>query len=301
MTTTMKPTVHNPTNFQPTDYTILGYFDNQPPQPPMFADWSDPSVAEAFKAEREAWQQERQELFPKNNCYKCQHCGQGRVRYVVSAKHHQTGEHVCFGCDCVARLDFPDHQAFRAEKIRSKAADMLKRAKLEAKQKEFLKDRPELEARLKALFQRDPIHEKNAFAHSVSSNFWQYGHLSDKQIDCIMTSTDRDIQRAAEKAAEPKPELPVATGRRTVVGEILATKLVESDYGDTLKMLVREDDHNKVWGTVPSGLYDLVPVKEGEHQFRGTRVSFTATVEASRDDEHFGFYSRPTKPSLPLL
>ena len=91
-------------------------------------------------------------------------------------------------------------------------------------------------------------------------------------------------QRAAEQAELDAAER-CPTGRVEITGEILAIKLQESYYGDTLKMLVKDDRGFKVWGSIPSSL----------HASRGARVTFMAAVEPSRDDDKFGFYKRPTK------
>ena len=52
-------------------------------------------------------------------------------------------------------------------------------------------------------------------------------------------------------------------------------------------MLLKEESGNKLWGSVPSALIDQVEA--------GVKVSLTATVEKSRDDDHFGFFKRPSK------
>ena len=67
---------------------------------------------------------------------------------------------------------------------------------------------------------------------------------------------------------------------------MLTTKWQDSHFGITLKMLVRDDRGFKVWGTVPSSL----PNTES-----GDRVTFIAAVEASDDDETFGFFKRPRR------
>lgn len=94
---------------------------------------------------------------------------------------------------------------------------------------------------------------------------------------------DREAARAAEAAApaEPAPE-----GRVVVTGTVVGLKWQESQYGTTLKWTVRDDRGFRVWGTVPSAL--------GEVE-RGDRVTFTVTLERSRDDETFAFGKRPTK------
>lgn len=81
----------------------------------------------------------------------------------------------------------------------------------------------------------------------------------------------------------------VPTGRLVIEGVVLSKKSQESAYGTSWKMLV-EGDGWKVWGTVPESIFWEVE--------KGVRVRFTATVEASEDDEAFGFYKRPTKAEI---
>ena len=95
---------------------------------------------------------------------------------------------------------------------------------------------------------------------------------------------------------EADPTTPLVEGRRQVTGVILSTKWQDSQYGETLKMLVKEDDGNKVWGTVPTVLQNMTlstqyhdengmwqeieaPLPGG---LKGQAVVFTATVERSR-------------------
>ena len=90
----------------------------------------------------------------------------------------------------------------------------------------------------------------------------------------------KGAQEAEYEAAEPCP-----TGRVAITGDVLTTKLQEGYYGDTWKMLIKDDRGFKVWGSIPSSL-DVS---------RGDRVTFMAAVEPSEDDEKFGFFKRPTK------
>lgn len=90
-------------------------------------------------------------------------------------------------------------------------------------------------------------------------------------------------QEAERDAADPCP-----TGRVVITGEVLSTKLQESYYGSTWKMLVKDDRGFKVWGSIPSSL----------DASRGCRVTFTAAIEPSNDDDKFGFYKRPTKAEI---
>lgn len=268
-------TTHNPTNFQPQDYDILGYFDNQPPQ--YFWGMS----VEAYNAERAFWHKERDELFPEANCYRCQHCGNGNVRYVVAAVHKPTGKHVCFGDICVDRLGFANHDAFAAEKIRSKASDAAKRLRRETKAREFAAANGlDLEA-----FAKEP-HASNSFIQDVLAKLFRYGDLSPRQVEAIKQSAERAAKREQERAAQPAPSAPAPEGRVEVQGVILSIKWKDSDFsrfGGCFKMLVKLPTGAKVYGTAPSA-YDL---------HAGDEITFTATFERSQKDPFFGFYKRP--------
>ena len=111
------------------------------------------------------------------------------------------------------------------------------------------------------------------------------GTLSGPQVNCLRSLVDRIAQRASEREGA----LDCPTGRMTITGTVVSTKLVDSQYGPTLKMLIRHPDGWKVWGTVPRAI---------EEPAKGDTVTLTATVERSRDDAKFGFYSRPTGATL---
>ena len=97
---------------------------------------------------------------------------------------------------------------------------------------------------------------------------------------------ERKAELEAKWAAELEAAEPVPTGRIDVSGKVLSCKYQESMYGSTLKMLVKDERGFKLWGTVPSSIYEVE---------RGDMVSFTATVEPSKDDDKFGFFKRPSK------
>jgi hypothetical protein len=98
-------------------------------------------------------------------------------------------------------------------------------------------------------------------------------------------------KRKDQEQAE-KPETPLKEGRYEMVGEVVSTewRLNQFGYGDdtVLKMTVRLEDGNKVWGTVPASL--------GYDDLVGKMIQFTAKVQPK--SEHFGFFSRPTKASI---
>lgn len=121
------------------------------------------------------------------------------------------------------------------------------------------------------------------FLRSLAEQVARKGDLSDRQIDALADA----MTRYRDETTVHAPAEPLTAGRRELAGSIVSFKWVEGYYGDTLKMLVRLDDGNKVFGTVPASLDD-----DAEP---GDQITFTAKVEPSRDDPHFGFFSRPTK------
>ncbi len=82
--------------------------------------------------------------------------------------------------------------------------------------------------------------------------------------------------------------IPASEERQNFSGVVLGTKWEESQWGDSLKMLFKDERGFKLWGSVPSKLKDL-------DTLQGAKVSFNALVSRSKDDAHFGFFKRPTK------
>ena len=93
--------------------------------------------------------------------------------------------------------------------------------------------------------------------------------------------------RAARKAANADVD-PCPVGRVVITGEVLGTKTDYNAFGAVQKMLVKDDRGFKVWGTIPGSITAV----------KGCRVTFTATIEPSKDDDRFGFYKRPTKAAI---
>lgn len=65
-------------------------------------------------------------------------------------------------------------------------------------------------------------------------------------------------------------------------------------------MLVLDDRGFKVWGTVPAALErdEHGGMTVGTIAEKGDRVTFTARLEPSSDDETFGFFKRPRRSTL---
>jgi len=129
----------------------------------------------------------------------------------------------------------------------------------------------------------------------IVSNVVKYGNLSDKQSGFIKSLLAKILQRpviAAQRAAEAEAAAPVPSGRIIITGRVLAVKQVErptyhyGDSGISTKLLVQGLTGFKVWGN------------QFMNAQKGDLITFTATVEPSKDDAKFGFFSRPTKGSF---
>ena len=93
------------------------------------------------------------------------------------------------------------------------------------------------------------------------------------------------LARASREALKP-PKAPVPAGRVEVTGTVISTREEWSQYGTQCKALVEDDRGFRLWGNLPSAIYRAE---------KGDRVTFVAALTASRDDEFFGFWKRPTK------
>lgn len=121
----------------------------------------------------------------------------------------------------------------------------------------------------------------------------RYGNISPKQITFVQSLLARIAerpQRDAARAAERASAADAPNGRRLEFeGAVISSKIVDSRFGSALKMLLQTADGWRVWGTVPAALGSVD---------RGDIVRLTATVEASKDDPKFGFYSRPVNARI---
>ena len=223
----------------------------------------------------------------------CHHCGKAIV-WEVNYRHIPTGNLVTFGYICAGILDMTDSRIDHEMTLLRRAAEN------EAKKSKFERTRADRFANFLAeyadewRFIQDHADE-NGWLASIRRGVETYGSPFEDQIVKVQRYIVGYEKLIVAKLAEAKllenaPEL--VEGRQHIVGTIVSTKVVNSDYGDTRKMLVRFDDGNKVFGTVPNDLFLAVDVDK----MPGTRIEFDAKVEPKED--HFGFFSRPTKTQV---
>lgn len=126
----------------------------------------------------------------------------------------------------------------------------------------------------------DAADEKHAYLIQMQE-ILSPGWVSSKRLAFVVSivkAFERGVQDSAPKPATNSPE-----GRVAVKGVVVSTKTVQSDFGLTEKMLVKLEDGNKVWSSVPKGF----------EASREARVHFKATFTRSDKDPHFSFGSRP--------
>src|SRR5215472_1256931 len=127
------------------------------------------------------------------------------------------------------------------------------------------------------------------FYSSLAQAYRKYGSLTERQEATLKRSLTQYHDRNERVVAGRKARVvssPIPTGRVTIIGEVVSTKYVETQFGGQLKMLVVAEQGWKVWGTVPSQL------KCHGANLKGLKVAFTAEVQPKEAD--FGFFSRPT-------
>lgn len=123
------------------------------------------------------------------------------------------------------------------------------------------------------------------FGRSLAEKVEKWGTLTDRQLAAVQ----RILAERAADAEDPAPA-PVPVGRGRVTGVVRTLREQESAYGWQWKMRVVDDRGFRVWSTVPAAIVEEVKL--------GDRVSFVGTLTASKDDETFGFASRPAAANI---
>lgn len=149
---------------------------------------------------------------------------------------------------------------------------------------------------------------KNGFLRDMASKLFNAGSdgLTENMLVALRKAVVREVEKVAAKAALPA----LVEGRRTVAGKVVSTKSFESDYGTAYKMLVELEDGTRIFGSIPSNLWNEVEFLGAYRKSAwnetdgvmtklvGMELTFTATIEASKDDKSFGFFKRPTKAAI---
>lgn len=225
----------------------------------------------------------------------CHHCGKAII-WRVWFKHVPTGNLVTFGYQCADILSMTDNRIDHEMNLLKRTAANERREEEWSKSVADRREAWEANHPDEAAFVRD---YKGDFGQDFINRLrWgidKYGSPLDNQIESlkkfIAARTAFETRKVEEeKQLEDAPLL--GSGRQTITGTIISTKYVDNPYSDarTHKMLVKLDDGNKVYGTVPS------VIDSHATDLKDLRVQFDAKVEPKED--HFGFFSRPTKAQV---
>lgn len=284
--------LHRPSTIKPEDYFLVAcdYYGGS---------GEAGAYAEDRKAFREHMAVTGGKFDEQHNNGTCYICG-ARASYVAKFHYLPTNSYIVTGMDCAEKLGIGDDMAFKSFRKRIKAG--MKLAKGKHRAQEILTEANLLAAW--AIYDQagDDLPRQEATIVDIVDKVVHYGNISDGQKKLVASLlrqiAERPVKEAARAAqyaaAEPVPQ---TDERVKVTGKIVSTKSVETQYGTTRKMLVVTDAGYKVFGTVPAEFMNAVSIT-GEHDLRGFRVEFSARLERSRDDEKFGFFSRPTKPVI---
>jgi hypothetical protein len=233
----------------------------------------------------------------------CHHCGKAIV-WEVFYKHTPSGKVVTFGYICAGILSLTDNRIDHEMVLLKRTAENERRKLLWSQEWQERRDNmTEQYPALVAFFDGiDLDFESSNFMRSLKWGYDKYGSLLPRQIDAALNVLKKREEEMQRKLNEVEPTTPLNTNggtRQTLEGVIVSHKWVAAGryvHVKTHKMLIKLDDGNKVYGSVPVEVERYADDNSGE--YKGLRVKFDATVKASNNDEHFGFFNRPTKASV---
>ena len=231
----------------------------------------------------------------------CNHCGHS-LRYYVRHVYKPTGEVVIFGEDCTKLIGLADSRStLEFNKLRERARKDEREAKLamekEQRKEIFAKQYPEL---VEFFEDHDMDTERFYFVNEMHRALIFFGYLTTGQADAMRRTLVKRQEMAAKQLEDAvnAPEADAPSGKHTVAGIVVSSKVEDGLYGPQRKMLVKLDDGNKVWGSMPASIIDGIREHYGytEDAFKGgVRVSFSANFTVSNNDSHFSYYKRPTQ------
>ena len=289
---------HRPSTINPAEYEYVGSFVLNPPvdpdgnpmvdddMSPYFAPYGDDRTYYDLLAPNYSLGR------PREDVGQCDHCG-AYINYHAVYCHAPTGEHIIVGHDCADNtLGWSDRRSLDLARQKRATEAARKNAAEEKQRRENIENTRRLFPDAVALL--ETYEGSNSFIQDVAGRFTRFGTTKrieggdhgaqSKVMAAVLKAHQRDLDREAEQADAAD----VREGRYEIEGVVLSTKLQESDYGSTWKMLVKQDDGARVWGSIPAEI----------DADKGDRVKFTARVKQSPRDTKFGFFSRPTKATI---
>jgi hypothetical protein len=279
--------IHRPAVVITEDYDFFGCGDYGTSEEPGFSPLISPQGQALLN---EGWR------FADVESNGCQHCG-ARLRFYALLLHAETRTFLRVGETCLDnRFSLATSEFHRLRKAAELNRDRMART---AKRELFLSDPRNAEA---IEFAEAIVAEYNAaypdaydmrwasFPADLLEKFSRDGQLSERQVDALLAQAERRAAKLRERRVEAErfPAAPVVEGRQVITGEVLKTDVKDDGYNLREVMTIRDDRGMKLWGSVPSAI----------NVSKGDRVTFTATVTVSDNDETFGFFKRPTKAEV---
>lgn len=295
--------VHRPSAIDPSEYVFVGV---------EYDKIEDLGDALAIKAEREAI---RSHMEMTGGTYSrhehggnCHICGASAI-YTALFYHEKTNTYIRTGFTCAEKMHMGDPDLFKSFKTKIDALCKAKAGRLKAEavlEEEDLKEAWVIYSDWKdgkyGIKSGRELRYEEATICDIVDKLVRYGWLTDKQLEFLKVLPDRierrpeiDAERERERAkAKPCPE-----GRVEIKAEVIKTEYRQTDFGETLKMLVKATEGYLLWGTVPRSL-EIFNDQEGVQRGlkRGDKIRFRATIQPSDQDEKFGFFKRPSNAEL---
>ena len=271
--------VHRPAELVTENYSHVITFDNNPGGD----DWTPSEHAHRVKEiALKAIEAEPRAATWQRGIWQCHHCG-AHIRYGAVLRH-VNGEAIAVGETCLEN---------RFERATGEFHALRKQAQLDREKQRIVNARREWrEEYPQAAWLDDETAVEavgNGYIWDLHRKLRLYGSLSVRQVDAAARVVEREKQRAAERAVDDaRTWIAARQGRVEVEGTVLARKVRDTDWGVTVKLLLRVDEESgswKLWVTEPRAL--------GDPAERGDKVRLRAGVERSDDDESFAFGSRP--------
>lgn len=217
----------------------------------------------------------------------CMVCGSVNAIYTILFYHSPTNSYVRMGQDCAAKCEV-GYDDKGVNVFRTSCKEALELIAGKRKAEAILTNAGLTEAWALYLNENAPREYEENTIINIVMGLIKYGSISQAQEDFVkklLAEIPLREEKMKKRAEEKEKALPVPVGKIVIKGEILKIANYETMYGITAKMTVKNEAGWIVFGTVPSKI----------NCQRGDKIEFLATVEASKNDEKFGFFKRPTK------
>ena len=288
MTTQLKRTdVHRPSAIDPQDYELVCI--TYPDKDEIGAGFQQRENMEIFNAHREITGGKFSQHEHGGSCHIC---GSWAI-YLAVYYHRPTNSYIHAGLDCADKMEMGDLDKFRHwKKILSEERKSLKNAHEAALQLKAGK------AKARAILSDagfdsflEMIEDKKSYdtwaediLNDMVRKLVQYGNWSQKQWAFAEKLKNKILNPPPPENTSP---CPVGAGQ-TITGEVISVKPHEGFYGTVLKMIVKNSDGWKVWGSVPKSISNVQP---------GSMIELIANVSKG-DNESFGFFKNPKKARI---